>query len=103
MNTAGNKEISCSFGSGTDKNRGFNLDEAVLVEIVTGNLTNLVAHDNVALKVGTTKVKIAVFKSCQLGSLAILNDFKRRSLAVAKNTKIIDINLNFTCRYLHVL
>ena len=103
MNTAWNKEISCSLGSGADKNRCFNLNKTVLVEIVTGNLTNLVAHDNVALKVGTTKVKIAIFKSCQLGSLAILNNFKRRSFTLAENSKICNVDLNFTGRDFGIL
>ena len=66
MDTAGNEEISCALGSGADEDRRFDLYKAVLVEVVTGDLADLVTHDNVALEIGTAKVEIAVFKPCKL-------------------------------------
>ena len=94
MHTAGNKIVSCTLGGGFNKNRRFNLNKAVFVKIVSRYLGYLVAQKDISLKVGSAQVKIAVFKPCKLRGLAVLNDFKRRSLALCKNPQIRYLNFD---------
>ena len=94
MNSRRNKEISCALGSGTDKHRSFNLDKAVLVKIISCNFCYLVSENDILLQIGTAKVKITVFKSCQLACLRIFLNFKRSCLALCENSQFLNLNFN---------
>src|SRR5699024_1744163 len=102
VNAAGHQEVSCAFGGGLDEHGGFNLNEAVLVEVVPGDLGDLVAHQDVFLQVGTAQVQIAVLQAQVLFHAGVFHDLKGRGFGFAQNPQFLHIDFHLAGGDFHV-
>ena len=94
MYAGGNQVVSCALGSGADEVRGLDLDKAVLIEIVTGDLRHAVTEHQILLQLTAAEIQIAVLQADVLGSLAVVHDLKGRHLALAQDLHGIRIDLH---------
>ena len=94
MHAGGNQVVSCTLGGGTDQIGSLDLDKAVLIEIVTGDLGHAVTEHQILLQFAAAEIQIAVFETNVLGGLAIVHDLKGRHLALAQDLNGIRIDLH---------
>ena len=94
MHAGGYQVVSGSLGSGTDEVGGLDLDKAVLIEIVTGDLCHAVTEHQILLQLTAAEIQIAVFQTDVLGGLAVVDDLKGRHLALAQDRHGVRIDLH---------
>ncbi len=80
MNAARHEVVACALRRRRDEVRGLDLDKAVVVVIVSGDLRYLAARDDTCVEVGAADVEITIFKAYLGANVALLDDLKRRSL-----------------------
>ena len=96
MNTAGNKIVTCSLGSGLNHHGSFDFDKAVFVKVITCYLCELMTNKDILHDIGTTKVEISVLESEFFIGLAVFNDFKRRCKRFTEDFEFAYINFNIS-------
>ena len=87
---------------GLGEHRGFDLEEAVLVEVVAGNLRYAVAQHQVLLHGRTAQVKVAVLQTDLVTDLLGVVDLKRGGLRLGQNADVLGNNFNLAGRHLLV-
>ena len=96
MDARGHEIVAGALGRGFDHHRGLDLDEAVLVEIVAGDLGDARASDQVLLQRRASEVEIAVFEPDILAGLAVIHDLKGRGLRLREHAQIGHLDLDVT-------
>ncbi len=61
MNTTGHQIITGAFGGGFDEHGGFDFNESVFIEIVTGDFHQFVTHQQIGQQIGSAQIQITVF------------------------------------------
>ena len=92
--TAGHQEVAGAFGRALGENRGLNLQEALLVEVVAHGLGDAVAQNHVALHSGAAKVQEAVLEADILvGNVAVQLERKHGSRVQHLHLGCLHLNL----------
>ena len=78
MDAGGHNVVARALGRALDEHGRFNLQEALAVKVVAGELGDLVAQHDIALHVGPAQVEVAVFQADFLVCARVFLNFKRR-------------------------
>ena len=63
MDAAGDEVVARAFGGGASEERGFDLEEAVVGEVLADGAGDLVAENEVALQLGAAEVQVAILEA----------------------------------------
>ncbi len=90
VEAARNEEVPGAFRCGLDEHRGLDLDEPVLIEVVSRDLRQLVTKEDVLLQFRTTEVEVPVLESREFGRVAVVDDLEGRGLGLAEDPQVGD-------------
>ena len=102
MYTGRHEVVARTLRRGLGEHRGFDLEEAVLVEVVAGNLRYAVAQHQVLLHGRTAQVKVAVLQTDLVTDLLGVVDLKRGGLRLGQNADVLGNNFDLAGRHLLV-
>ena len=94
MDTAGHQIVPGPLGGGLGEDGGLDLQKAVLVEVVPGDLGDLVTGGDGLLHLRSAQVQIAVFQAQHIVGLGVLHDLKGRGVRLGQQTQLGDIDLD---------
>ena len=103
MNSGGNQEVSGAFRSGTAQNRGFDIQEAVLIQEFADGTGNGCAHHQAVLHDWTAQVQIAVFHTGVFQSVSFIRNDQGSDLGGVDHVKVFHNDFNVTGRQSGVL
>ena len=95
MDSGWNQIVSCTFWCGLDEHWSFDFQKVILIEIISGNLCNLMTQNHLFLQGLSSQVEVTVFEAEFLFYLALVGDFKWRGLRFGQDAKLADIHLDF--------
>ena len=101
-NAARNEIVARAFGRALAKNRRFDFEEPVLVEIIAQRLRNAVAKRENALHLRTPKVDIAVFQAHLFGRNFRRRREERDRLGPVQNDELRRFDFNFARRHIAI-
>ena len=102
MDPRGHQIVPSALGGAAGQHRGLELHEAVLREVFPGDMGDLMAHHQVLLHDGPTKVQIPVLEPQKLPGVGIVADLKGRRLADGQDLEVPDLHLHLTGLHLGV-
>ena len=88
MHTAGHEVVARALRRALGENRGFDLEEILLIEVFTREKRDLMAHDEVFLHRWAAQIEITILQPQKLVCFAVVGDFKRCGFALAENLKL---------------
>ena len=95
LHTAGYQIVTGTLRRRLDENRGLDLQKAVGIVVVAGDLDNTVAHGNGALHFGAAQIEVAILEAqILLDALAVIADGKGRGIAFRQHPQLADIDLH---------
>ena len=97
VNSGGDKIVSCSLGGRLAEVGSFDIDKSVLCIIVSRELADTRARDDISLHIGTAKVEISVAQTKLCVYLAVLGDLKGRCLSRGDDLELVDCDLDLAC------
>ena len=96
VQAGGDEKIPGAFGGGFDKHGGFDLQEALAVEIIPCGFGDLMPHPQIPLQLGTPQIEVAVFQPGRLGRVAVLDDLEGRCLGTGQDPQLLHLDLDVT-------
>ncbi len=94
VDPGGHQIVPGALGGGLGEHGGLDLVEALLVEVVPGDLGDLVAGGDHLLHVRAAQVQIAVLQAQHIVGLGVLHDLKGRGLRLGQQAQLGDIYLD---------
>ena len=94
--------IARALRRGLLKHRGFDFEEALLIEVIAGNLRDAVAQREIVLHGRTAQVEIPVLQAQLIVDLFVIGNLKRRCLGFGQHADIRDNDFNLAGRHLFV-
>ncbi len=95
VDAARHQVVTSAFRGALGQHRGFDFQEAIFCQVVTGRLGNLVTHDDVVLDCFSAQVKITIFETQVFGNLGELVKHEGRGFGNAENAQFVDLDFNF--------
>ena len=90
VDAAGDEVVARAFGSGRGEKRRFDLEEAVVGEVVADGAGDLVAELEVALQLGAAEVEVAVLEAdLFVRDGGVVGDGEGRGLGVVEEEEIV--------------
>ena len=102
MYTGRHEVVARALRGGLGQHRGLDLEEAVLVEVVAGNLRYAVAQHQVLLHGRTAQIKVAVLQTDLVTDLLVVVDLKRGGFGLGQNADVLGNNFDLAGRHLLV-
>ena len=96
MDAAGHQEIAGAFGGGFDEGGRLDLQEAIFIEVVSGDLGHLVAEHQVFLQLRTAQIQVTIFQAEHFIGFGAVHDLKGRRFGLAQNTQLGDEHFDVT-------
>ena len=103
MDPGGHQIVPGALGGGLGQHGGLDLQKALLVEVVPGNLHHTVAGGDHVLHHRAAQVQIPVLQSQHLVGLAVVQDLKGRGVRLGQQPQLLDLYLNLAGGDLQVL
>ena len=102
MYTGRHEVVARALGGGLGEHRGLDFEEAVLVEVVAGNLRYAVAQHQITLHGRAAQVKVAVLQTNLITDLLVVVDLKRGGLRLGEDADVLSDDLDLAGRHLLV-
>ena len=94
LHTAGHQIVTRTLGGRLDEGRGLDLGEVVVAEIAADDLHDLAAQHDRLVHRGTAQIQIAVAQAQVVVDVDLVAQLKRRSLGLAQNAQLADVELD---------
>ena len=98
-----NYKISCTFWSGFDQERSFNIHELVLMQIIARRTVYSITQFKISLYGISSQIQITVFHPQIITTIGIILDGEGRHGRLVEDVKRSYFNLDFSSGYIHIL